>query len=229
MDFVFEKRGREHLLTEKNEIKAWRRNYLLQMKKFRQEGRKIYYLDETWVNAGHTHQKIWKDKTIITVREAYRNGLSVGLKNPSGKGKRLIIGHIGSDTGFVDGGMLVFESKKTGDYHEDMNSSVFCNWMQTILPLLEPGCVIVMDNAPYHSVKLDKPPTNMCRKEAIRQWLLSKNINVAPCSLKFEMLDMVKKYIQDHPVRYAIDTMVKRTGIFDCNDIHFPNVLQRIL
>lgn len=52
-------------------------------------------------------------------------GFSTGLKSPSGKGRRLIITHIGSDTGFLDGGLNVFESRKTGDYHEDINATVF--------------------------------------------------------------------------------------------------------
>jgi hypothetical protein len=30
------------------------------------------------------------------------------MKNPSGKGKRLIMLHIGSEMGFVDGGLLLF-------------------------------------------------------------------------------------------------------------------------
>jgi len=39
--------------------------------------------------------KVWQDETIKSVKEAHRQGLSTGLKNPSGKGKRLIILHIG--------------------------------------------------------------------------------------------------------------------------------------
>ena len=53
-----------------------------------------------------------------------------------GKGKRLIVTHIGSETGFVDGGLLIFESKKTGEYHEDMNGEVFRNWFANVLPKL---------------------------------------------------------------------------------------------
>ena len=69
----------------------------------------VYYLDETWLNAGHTRTHVWKDETVKSSRQAFLSGLSAGLKNPSGKGKRLIITHIGSETGFVDGGLWIFE------------------------------------------------------------------------------------------------------------------------
>lgn len=72
-------------------------------------------------------------------------------KAPSGKGRRLIITHIGSDSGFLTGGLNVFESRRTGYYHEDMNSEVFETWFSTILDLIKPGSIVVMDNAPYHS------------------------------------------------------------------------------
>lgn len=36
---------------------------------------------------------------------------STGFKNPTGKGRRLIIGHVGSNAGFVEDVLLVFISK----------------------------------------------------------------------------------------------------------------------
>lgn len=62
--------------------------------------------------------------------------------------------HIGSDTGFVEGGLLTFESQHTGDYHEEMTAEVFENWFESVLDLVVPNSVIVMDNAPYHSRRL---------------------------------------------------------------------------
>lgn len=71
------------------------------IRNFRQQGTPIFYLDETWVNAGHT-------------RQAFAEGLSTGLLDPSGKGKRLIIiTHIGNENAFVAGDLLMFESQKT--------------------------------------------------------------------------------------------------------------------
>ncbi|XP_031341631.1 uncharacterized protein LOC116181943 isoform X1 [Photinus pyralis] len=84
--FRFEKRSRNSVLKEKDEIITWKRRFLREIRKYREEGRKLYFLDETWVNAGHTVSKVWKDTTILTPRQAFINGLSTGLKDASGKG-----------------------------------------------------------------------------------------------------------------------------------------------
>lgn len=84
LNFKFKIRGRNSLLLDKDEIVLWRRNYLQKIKQYRQECRKIYYLDETWINAGHTKPKVWIDTSISSSRQAFLDGLSIGLKNPSG-------------------------------------------------------------------------------------------------------------------------------------------------
>ncbi|CAK9810936.1 hypothetical protein ANTPLA_LOCUS6733 [Anthophora plagiata] len=48
------------------------------------EGRHIYYLDETWVNAGDCHKKIWMDSTVHSSRDAQKRGLSTGIPEPTG-------------------------------------------------------------------------------------------------------------------------------------------------
>lgn len=88
--------------------------------------RLIYYLDETWVNARETTNKTWVDQTVTPHRDAFLKELTTGQKNPSGKGKKLIVVHIGSSEGFVPGGLLVFESKKnSSEYHDEINGNTF--------------------------------------------------------------------------------------------------------
>lgn len=84
LNFVHERRGRNSMLMDRDEIKIWRREYLKKIKSYRNEKRKIYYLDETWVNAGHVKSKVWNDKTITSSKQAFLSGLSTGLKNPTG-------------------------------------------------------------------------------------------------------------------------------------------------
>ncbi|CAI6372171.1 unnamed protein product [Macrosiphum euphorbiae] len=133
MDFVYTKRSRNSALIEKDKIILWRRRYLQNIKKYREEGRHLYYLDETWVNAGDCTSKTWVDNTIKSYRHAFLQGLTTGSQNPSGKGKRLIVLHIGSEDGFVPGGLLCFRAKKTNtDYHEEMNGNTFFKWMEYI-------------------------------------------------------------------------------------------------
>lgn len=61
---------------------------------------------------GHAPRKAWIDQTVLSSRQAFLDGLTTGLKQPSGKGKRLIIGHIGGEEGFVEDILLIFEAKK---------------------------------------------------------------------------------------------------------------------
>lgn len=213
MDFRYTKRSRNSAMTERNEIVGWRRDYLASIKKYRDEGRHIYYLDETWVNAGECTKKTWVDTTIQSQRDAFHKGLTTGAVNPVGKGKRLIVLHIGSEDGFLPGGLLCFESKKnTLDYHDEMNSETFREWMEGILPRLLPNSVIVMDNASYHSVKVDKVPTSNTRKADIIQWLESKGEVVDRHMVIPQLLLIVKRLKTLHKPTYVIDELVKASN-----------------
>jgi len=177
LDFVFTKRKRCSVLTEREDLIVWRRNYLYNIRKYRAEGRCIYYLDETWLNAGDCVDRVWKDNTVLFKHDAFNKGLTTGLPNPSGKGKRLIVLHIGSENSFLPGGLLCFVSKKnTGDCHDEMNGDNFKEWFESIIPVLDPNSIIVMDNTPYHSVEQEKYPNSSWKKAAILEWLISRDV-----------------------------------------------------
>lgn len=167
--------------------------YLRKIKEHRIASKNIYFLDETWVNAGHVRTKAWGDSTIKNEKDAYRAGLSNGPGAPTGKGRRPIILHIGSEKGFVEGGLLLFESKSTKDYHEEMDGEKFLNWFINIIPKLEPGSVVVMDNAPYHSVKSEKIPTPQWNKQQIIDWLQSKGVTMDMTYLKKNLYQKLLK------------------------------------
>lgn len=213
MNFGYEKlQNRKSLLVEKDEIICWRRRYLRAVRKYRRDNVNIYYLDETWLNEGYTVGKIWQDKNITSSRQAFLEGWSTGIKAPSGKGKRLIITHIGSKNGFVKGGLLAFQSKKTGDYHEDMNADVFEEYFGQMLDLIPPQSVIVMDNATYHSRKLEKVPTSSWRKSDIIQWLTLKEISHEGDMIKKELLEIVNLNKPPY-TKYVIDEMALKKNI----------------
>lgn len=209
--FEFISRKRKTVIVDRDDIILWRRNYLRKIREFRQQQRKVYYLDETWVNEGHTTTKAWSDTTVKTKKQAFLSGLSTGLKNPTGKGKRLIILHIGSEDGFVEGCDLVFESKKNGDYHEEMNGEVFRSWFEKTIPKLAPNSVIVMDNAPYHSVRLERIPNKSWRKGDIITWLSTKSITFDEGLVKAELLELVKTHGKQFQT-YVIDDLAKQAG-----------------
>lgn len=52
LKFKYIKRQRNNALIDRDDIVLWRMNYLRKIKKYRTENRPIFYMDETWVNAG---------------------------------------------------------------------------------------------------------------------------------------------------------------------------------
>ena len=52
LGFKYSKRSRKSMLIDKPDIAVWRVKYLNEIAKYRRDGKKIYYLDETWVNEG---------------------------------------------------------------------------------------------------------------------------------------------------------------------------------
>jgi hypothetical protein len=102
------------ILIEKEEIRARRLFYIRAIKRYRDEERPIIYVDETYIHSTHTRKEAWTDDS------------SAGLLAPVSKGNRAIIVHAGGELGFVPNALLIFQSgKKTGDYHDDMNSANF--------------------------------------------------------------------------------------------------------
>jgi len=71
MQFTYIKRKRHSVLSEREDLIIWRRNYLHDLRKFRSQGRTIYYLDETWVNAGDCSDTVWHDATIKSKHDAF--------------------------------------------------------------------------------------------------------------------------------------------------------------
>lgn len=134
-----------------------------------------------------------------------------GLKTPKQKGERLIILHIGSKDGFVEEASLVFKSKKnTADYHDEMNGDHFEEWLGKTLPKLKENSVIVMDNAPYHSVKQELVPNMGWRKEKIQEWLLKKDIYFGETYTKRELIKVVASFKPE--VQFRVDEMAKAGG-----------------
>nr|CAI5828742.1 unnamed protein product [Callosobruchus analis] len=85
LDFVYAKQDRKFTLLEKEDIICWRRQYLREIRKVRRAGNTIFYLDETWIIT-HFVTKVWQDKRTTNARQAFIEGLSTGLKAPTGKG-----------------------------------------------------------------------------------------------------------------------------------------------
>ncbi|XP_035233696.1 uncharacterized protein LOC118205516 [Stegodyphus dumicola] len=214
LGFAYRKRKHQSILIERADIQCWRHRYLRDIKKFRSQGRTIYYTDETWVNFGHSKTKIWEDTSIKSAKRAFLSGLSTGLIASSGKGSRCIVVHAGNENGFIPEACDIFVAKKAkGDYHGEMNSEYYENWFEKkLLPNLQPNSVTVLDNASYHSSVLSENiPSSSTRKADIQLCLTEKNIPWEADMLKAELLVLVSKFRKQFEF-HRIDVVAAQVG-----------------
>lgn len=68
MKFGCTKINRNNALTEREDLVLWQRKHISNI---RQEGRPIYFLDETWVNVEDCSSKVWIDTTVLSSRDAF--------------------------------------------------------------------------------------------------------------------------------------------------------------
>lgn len=83
LGFDFNKQD-SRTFIEKEDIILRRRKYLRQINNKGKQIQPLYFLDETWVNAGHVKTKAWLDKIVKNKRHAFQKGLSTGPRTPPG-------------------------------------------------------------------------------------------------------------------------------------------------
>ena len=72
--------------------------------------------------------------------------------------------------------------------------------------LTSPNSLIVIDNAPYHSRRLEPVPTMNSRKQVMQDWLTAHEIEYPEHALKRELYAVIKAS------NVAVDEMVKAAG-----------------
>ncbi|MCK5128089.1 MAG: hypothetical protein KAR42_17670, partial [candidate division Zixibacteria bacterium] len=165
--FEFGTGVRSAQLKESERVVIMRRQYLRLKRANRdengQEIRPEVYLDESYINKNHSNDNTWYFP---------EDGIIIG--KPTGKGERLIIMDAITKNGWVPNTRLVFKaSKKTGDYHANMNWDNFSAWFQEkLLKNIPENSLIIMDNAAYHNVLAEEafPKKNHSVKR-LREWL----------------------------------------------------------
>ena len=180
-----------YYIYEQPRIIVWRHEYLRQLRRNRREGRPVIYLDETWANTCDGVEKMWMEDDPRAIGRT-----KGGIRKPSGKGSRLI----------------VFQSKKTtGDYHDKMTSEHFEEWFHdSLMPNIPANSLIVMDNAPYHSRRLEPVPTMSSRKQILQDWLTVRAIEFPENALERELYTLIK--MSNFSPKYAVDEMAKAAG-----------------
>jgi transposase len=205
--FEFGKGRRTQHLKEKDYIVAARQRYLRKMRHNRslssaQFIRPEVYLDESYVNKNHSNDLIW-----------YSNEDGPWIQKPTGKGERLIIMNAITADGWVPEAKVVFKStRKTGDYHGQMNGNLFQKWfVEKLLPNIPKASLIVMDNASYHNILADgSAPTPTCSKAKIQIWLEANKIPCKDDCMKVELIEILRK-IAPEPT-YALDVIARQHG-----------------
>jgi len=206
--FEFGKGTRSQHLKEKDHVVAARQRYLREKRRNRTKKndatvlRPEVYLDETYVNKNHSNDFIW-----------YYGEDGPWVQKPTGKGERLIILNAITSSGWVPGSKLVFKStKKTGDYHGQMNWDLFKKWFtEMLLPNIPEHSLIIMDNAPYHNILSENsPPTAKSSKKKIKTWLEQNKVYCRDDCLKPELVEVLSKMVPE-PI-YAIDELAEAHG-----------------
>lgn len=189
------------VLMESHNIRLKRVTYLEQLKKYEAEGRPIIFTDESYIHSTHSTPKEWSD------------GNMPGKKKPYSKGKRLILVHAGGKDGFIPNALLMFNSgTKSGDYHDEMNYQNFSKWVKMqLLPNLPPRSVLVIDNASYHNVTLEKHPTSSSLKVDMVTWLAERNIPHDPAKPKPQLYEIIKQHKPEHR-KYELDALLHGYG-----------------
>jgi len=204
--FEFGKGIRTQHLKEKDGIVSARQRYLRKMRGNRNSDGQLFraevYLDESYINKNHSNDLVW---------HSVEDG--PWIQKPTGKGERLIILNAITVDGWVPNAKIVFKStRKTGDYHGQMDGELFRKWFtDALLPNIPSQSIIVMDNASYHNILTeDSAPTPTCSKEKIRDWLEQNKIPCAQDCLKVELVEVLRK-IAPEPT-YEVDVIAKQEG-----------------
>lgn len=175
------------VLQEKEDIQMKRLSYLRKMAEYRSQGKKVYYTDETYVHLSLHSMKEWSD------------GSSCGQNPPIGKGAMFIIIHCGGADGWIDGALKIWRSGGGDiDYHSKMDHQTFSHYVdECLIPKLEKGSVLVMDNASYHNFKRLRKPTKSRTKKDMVQWLKDKGMNVNDKLTKDQIFQQVQSVPDD--------------------------------
>jgi transposase len=204
--FEFGRGIRTQHLKEKDHVVVARQRYLRTIRNNRSlDGgivRPEVYIDESYINKNHSCDFTW-----------YVKEDGPWIQKPTGKGERLIIMNAITKDGWVPGAKNVFKStRKTGDYHGQMNAEQFQKWFsEMLLTNIPSNSIIVMDNASYHkALTEDSAPIATSSKEKIRNWLEKNDIPCRDDCLKVELVTMLNK-IAPSPT-YIIDEIADKKG-----------------
>jgi transposase len=129
------------------------------------------------------------------------------------EGQCLIIIHAGGENTFIPKAPVVWKfHQAAGDYHHSMNQDNYEKWVkEKLVPNLSAESVVVINNVPYHNVKINKIPVFNSTKNEMHQWLQKQNIPLADDMLKPTLHRLFKQY-KHQQVQYSVDKTLESHG-----------------
>jgi transposase len=204
--FEFGKGTQSAQLKESERVVIKRRQYLRLKRSNRDDKGQIdrpeVYLDESYINKNHSNDNTWYFE---------EDGIIIG--KPTGKGDHLIIVDAITKDGWVPNARLVFKaSKKTGDYHANMNWNNFSEWFQEkLLKNIPENSLIIMDNAAYHNVLAEEAfPKKSHSVKRLREWLSNNEIPWTKDMLKSELFVLCSRFATKP--EFLIDNIARKHG-----------------
>ena len=207
----------QSILIESQYIIEWRKRYIKDIRKYRAEGHSTYYIDESYINSHHRPSKILTDTTVTSSDMAKLKNLSTGIPRLAGAGPRCIMMAAGDEDGFVPRSAVIKKrTPKDGvvseDYHSDVCAENFESWLKSWLSLIPPKSVIVMDNASYHSKKIEnQTPKASWRKKQLQDWLDIKEIHYEKKAKKDQLWALARSKSKANP-RFRVDEIIREYG-----------------
>lgn len=68
-----------------------------------------------------------------------------------------------------------------------------------------------MDNAPYHSISINRTPNTSSKKDEISEWLKNKDVSFSPSETKSELLEIVLPFKSSEKM-YELDQLANEMG-----------------
>jgi transposase len=208
MGFRYKKCNGRRILCEQPYVKAQKLSFLKKYMQYSEDESVVFiFLDKTWIYENGSRIRMW----------IHESNIKANPKTIKNEGKRFTILHAGCIYGFLDGCSMFLDSRiDHRDYHKTMHGAVFKELVEKqLIPSLKkiPGkCVVIMDNAPYHSVRSDKRITSTSNNEDMRAWLQNKNIEFDKSLIKKQLLALIKPLIDQEKKSYIVDTLLHSHG-----------------
>jgi hypothetical protein len=100
----------------------------------------------------------------------------------------------------------------TGDCHGQINSTIFEKLMEEkLIPNVSKKSVVVFDNAPYHSIQVDKPSSKYAVKADMISWL-RRQVITCNGSMRKHQLYILVDLKRPKENAYRIDQLLNACG-----------------